>query len=85
MLLQKCFAMLCSDTPARLHPSEAAQRIRLRCAPNRRAASHVLLKPSDKCENIVVQDVLCTASAQGIARTTQADLVQQKPAVFLVN
>ena len=84
MLLQKCFAILWFNTPARLLPSGAARQIRLRCAPNRRAARHVLLTSSDKCENIVVQDVLCTASAQGIARTTQADLVQQKPAVFLL-
>ena len=63
--------------------TQGMRRIRLRYAPNRRAASHVLLIPSDKCENIVVQDVLCTAPAQCISRTTQADLVQQNPVDFL--
>ena len=57
--------------------------IRLRCAPNRRAASHVVLKTFGNCENIVVQDVLCVAFAQGIARTTQANFVQPKQAVFI--
>ena len=83
MLLQKCFAILWFNTPARLCPAEAARRIRLRCALNRRAAIIASLKTFSNCDNIVVQDVLCIAFAQGIARTTWANLVQPKSAVFL--
>ena len=63
---------LWSNTPARLRPAEAARRIRLRCALNRRAASDVYLTPG-YCENMLCR-MFCASQLHEERRVACNDL-----------